>query len=154
VVVFDHRGHFGYRGDDHAHFDGRTFRVAGVTEEGALLLDDSRGTVVAFVGVAPAAGLKTYMNQRVAGREITLKLEPLQTRDDHGRLIASIYLEDSDCLNVDAVREGLASADSTTKWTLRAMTEGAQADAQRHGRGLWKGKPPQARPARDGFRRD
>jgi hypothetical protein len=151
VVVLDHRGCFGYRGDDHARFDGRAFRVTGVTDDNAIVLDDGRRTLVDLAGIdAHGAGpaLKDYVAGRTSGRPICVKLEPLQTRDHAGRLIGSIYVDDTDCLNVDVVRQGLARADRTTRWTMRAAIEGAEADAQRHRRGLWKDSP-RTRPARD-----
>jgi hypothetical protein len=151
IVLLDHAGCFGYRGDDHARFDGRTFRVAGVTQDNAIVLDDGpRRTLVVLAGIdADGAGpaLKDHLAGRASGRAICVKLEPLQTRDRAGRLLGSIYIDDTDCLNVDIVRQGLARADRTTRWMMRAAIDGAEADAQRHRRGLWKDLP-QTRPAR------
>src|ERR1051326_5573333 len=102
VVLLDHTGCFGYGGDDHSRFDGRTFRVTDVTGDHAIVLDDGRRTLVILAGIeadGAEPALKDSRAGRTSGRTICVKLEPLQTRDRAGRLLGSIYLDDTDCLN-------------------------------------------------------
>jgi len=41
---------------------------------------------------------------------------PTQTRDDQGRLLASVFLDDDRIVNVEVVREGLALTDRQSKF--------------------------------------
>ena len=141
AVMLDHFGYFGYRGDDWGAFDGRSFEVSRVIDGQSFVTRvKGREVTVVLVGIdgsseGGAAG--QFLAERLTGRVVTLKLEPLQTRDAQGRLLAWVYLGDLDCLNLDLVREGFARADTRMASTFRGVLEAAQADARRHRRGLW-----------------
>jgi endonuclease YncB( thermonuclease family) len=145
AAILDHLGCFGYRGDDHANFDGKSFTIDRVTDRGSLVLRDRPGTEVVLLGVAlPRIGerfgdeTKSYLTRAVGGKPIILKLDPLETRDANGLLRAYVYLTDNDVLNVDFVRDGFAYADARQKYTLRASIQAAETDARKHSRGVWK----------------
>ena len=145
VVVLDHAGCFGYRGDDGARFDRRAVRVLAVIEADIVSVrttDTSRETIVQLIGVdAPhgdsGTGARAYALEHLQGRTLTLRLDPLARRDAAGHLPAYLYLTDGDVFNIDLVRDGLAYADRRVGHTLRAPMEGAESDARRHLRGLW-----------------
>ena len=142
AVFLDHLGCFGYRGDDRAHFDQKRFTIESITDRATLVLDDAPHTEVTLLGVrVPAPGesgasaAKAYLQHAVVDKQVILKLDPLQTRDE-GRLRAYVYSNESEVLNVLVVKDGIAYAD-TAKHALRASVEAAEADARRHHRGVW-----------------
>jgi hypothetical protein len=140
LIMGDHLGWFGYRGDDWARFDGRSFQVLRSTDRATLLIaDHPTETEVALLGVEiSGANAAAFLNSGLAGRRVILKLDSLQTRDAQGRLLAYVYLDESECINVDIVRDGIAVVDRHGKWAMRALLEGAQAEAQKHARGVWR----------------
>jgi endonuclease YncB( thermonuclease family) len=87
-----------------------------------------------------------YTQARVAGRSVIICLEPTQTRDAAGHLLAYAYLSDSDDLNFDVIRDGKAYADRRIKHTFASMFEQAENDARRKSRGLWDGLRLQDQP--------
>ncbi len=96
---------------------------------------------VHLLGVIPGEGATEYLSEQIRGKRVILKLESPQTRDAEGRLLAYVYLDVSDCLNVDLVREGFARADRVNPYLMRALVERAEADARKHRRGIWKKSP-------------
>ena len=138
-VLLDHLGCFGYRGDDVAAFDGKRFTLQHVNPRGDLIVThDGRETEIRLLGVAANSTAQTYLQEHAIGKSVILKLEPLENRDADGRLPAYVYLNESDCLNVDIVRAGAARADRRRKHSMQAVIEGAEVDARKHHRGLWK----------------
>jgi micrococcal nuclease len=79
-----------------------------------------------------------YLRARLEGKRALFLLEPTQTRDRWGRLLAYVYLSDSDLLNLDIVRDGQAYADRRFKHTFRPQFEMAENEARNKKRGLWK----------------
>ena len=79
-----------------------------------------------------------YMRARALNRPVTLRLESTQTRDRYKRLLAYVYLSDTDCLNLDVIRDGQAYADRRFRHTFRPQFEMAEAEARKKKRGLWK----------------
>ena len=69
---------------------------------------------------------------------MTLLLPVAGVRDADGRLAAYAYA-DGQCVNVQLVHAGLAYADRRTPGPLDGLIDPAEADARRHGRGLWAG---------------
>ena len=144
AVLLDHLGCFGYRGDDLANLDGRSFVVSRVTDRAVIVISpQGRDMEIQLLGVevpkdSSTADTTASLSDRVLLKSILLKLDPLQPRDAAGRLAAFVYLTESDCLNVDIVRDGLAYADRRQPHAMRAVIEGAEADAKKHRRGLWE----------------
>ncbi len=139
--------------------DGDTLHVALENDPGR------RETVVRLIGIdAPemntdsmlpsehwADRSRNYVIARTAGRPLVLRLEPTQTRDGVGRLLAYVYVADSDCLNADIVRDGQGYADRRFRHSFRAQFEAAENDARKKQRGLWKDLKDDQMPA---WRRD
>jgi micrococcal nuclease len=92
-------------------------------------------------GVPPdhwAERAAAYTRGRSEGKFVTIKLDSTQTRDRYERLLAYVYLSDTDLLNLDLVRDGQAYADRRFKHSLRSQFETAENEARKRGRGLWK----------------
>jgi endonuclease YncB( thermonuclease family) len=138
AILLDHFGCFGYHGDDWASFDGKQFRIERITDRGQLIvLSQGREIPIHLLGTDANATAREYLIDHALARDVILKLEPLQTRDAAGQLLAYVYLTEHDCLNVNIVREGSARADRHQKHTLQAMIQSAEADAKKHHIGLW-----------------
>jgi micrococcal nuclease len=145
AVLLDHLGVFGYHGDDQSHFNGRSLRVTAVTDRGTIIVG---GAEVRLLGVdVPGADsanrywaeeAKTYLTERLVGKTAILRLGTLDTRDAAKRLLAYVYLNDTDCFNVDIVRDGNAYADRRQADPMRSVIDAAENDARKRARGLWK----------------
>jgi endonuclease YncB( thermonuclease family) len=135
TVVFARRG-----GDDWGAFDRQTVRIERVVDANVLrvIASSNRATDVRLIGIDAPTSAITYLSARVAGKSAVLRLEPTQTRDHHGRLLAYLYLSDLDCLNLDMIRDGQAFADRRYRHTYRPQFELAEAEARKKQRGLWK----------------
>jgi micrococcal nuclease len=150
-------------GSDWSIFDQKSLLVSGVVDGDTLTVQDSTGhqTTVRLLGIdAPemvdpstnqpahwAERAKAYVQARAAGKAVTLRLEPVQTRDRYDRLLAYIYLSDTDCLNMDLVRDGQAYADRRFRHSYRPQYEMAENEARRKLRGLWKDVTEDTMPA-------
>jgi micrococcal nuclease len=145
--------HVGPSRDDWSTFDHRTFTVTRVIDGDTIVIRNGEDDViVGLVGIdAPplhdpttgqpahwAERAAAYTRARAEGKTVTLRLEPVQTRDREGRLLAYVYLLDSDCLNIDMVHDGEAYAYRTVHHSYRAQYEQAENDARKRQRGLWK----------------
>ena len=153
LAVLDRAGVFRYRGDDWGRFHGREFVVTRVIDGDTLCIRDPSGpddkeTKVRLVGVdAPelrpsphhwAKQARGYLSERAVGQPVVLRLEPTQTRDQYGRLLAYVYLTEDDCLNSDLVRDGHAYADRRFAHTMRKQFEQEEDAARKAERGLWE----------------
>jgi micrococcal nuclease len=148
VSAADRAGLFGYQGDDHARFDQRRASVIEVIDGDTVRIADDDGPPLParLLGIdAPelpdahwAPKAHAYTAARLKDRTVTLRLDPLQTRDADGRLLAYLFITDGDCLNVDLARDGQAYADRRLSHSLRTLIESAETEARRKGRGLWK----------------
>ena len=153
---------WGRAGDDWASYDRRSFIVSRVIDGDTLDVAPAAGakpTRVRLLGVdAPemhtdagaehwADAATRYASARSSGKLVTLKLEPTQTRDRYGRLLAYVYLSDAESLNLALVRDGQAYADRRFKHTMRFQFEQAETAARKKGTGLWKDVRPDAMPA-------
>jgi Staphylococcal nuclease homologue len=130
--------------DDWGTFDHRSFVFASVVDDGAILIrsaDGSTQQIVRLLGVdvSHTTDLSGYLGSRLAGRTITLLLDSPQTRDGQRRLLAYVFASDTDNLNVDVVRDGLAYADRREHCLLEEEFRTAQADAKKKRRGVWGG---------------
>lgn len=81
---------------------------------------------------------KRYLAARIEGKAVTLKIDEPETRDRYGRLLAYIYLSDSENVDVSLVRDGMAYADRRFKCSMRSQIEQAEAVARTKKIGLWK----------------
>lgn len=143
-------------GDDWTRFDHQSFPVVKVVDGDTIDIRSPDGlteTRVRLIGIdAPEAVDPTtgkpahwadrstaYLTARLGVRNVTLRLEPVETRDRYRRLLAYIYLTDGDCINIDMVRNGQAYADRRFMHSWRAQYEQAENEARKKERGLWAG---------------
>lgn len=149
-ILFDRLGAFGHKGDDWGNFHKQAYGVLKVID-GDTILVTKRATgdeeKVRLIGVdAPEMDTRdhwadratNYLAARLADRDVTLRLDGTQTRDRYGRLLAYVYVTDTDNLNFDLVRDGQAYADRHHPHGLRLQFETAETEARKKGRGLWK----------------
>lgn len=144
------------RSDDWTTFDHQRFHVSKVVDGDTIDIQTPDGlpdTRVRLIGMdAPelvdsstslpahwAEKSDSYLRARIGGRSVTLRLEPVETRDRYGRLLAYIYLTDGDCINMDMVRTGHAYADRRFMHSWRAQYEQVENEARKKERGLWAG---------------
>ena len=80
-----------------------------------------------------------YLKKRLDGRRVTLRLPETRTRDRYGRLLAYVYLDDSEDVNESLVAGGYAYADRRFAHDLRPQFERAEGAARSKRRGLWAG---------------
>jgi micrococcal nuclease len=135
-------------GDDWSRFDRRSFAVRRVIDGDTVELapPDGGAVEVRLLGIdAPsldgehgAEAARDELRARAEGRTVALRLEPTETRDGNGRLLAYAYLDDAENVNLALVRDGFAYADRRSVHTFRRAFEQAEAEARRRGRGLWR----------------
>ena len=140
-------------GGDWATFDKKRFLVTRVADGDTITVRSPAGdTPVRLLGVdAPelhrenqshpdywADRAAAYTRGRTEGKFVTLQLDAPQTRDKYDRLLAYVYLSDTDCLNIDLVRDGQAYADRRFKHSFKPQYEMAENEARKKQRGLWK----------------
>lgn len=153
-LIADRFGCLRYHGDDHRIFDQNPAMVTQVIDGDTVRIrrgpaDDE--VTVRLLGIDAAemnyrgggspehfaAESTRYLRSRVEGRSVTIKLEPLDTRDRYDRLLAYLY-RDTENLNLSLVRDGQVYADRRFRHTYRSQFEQAETEARRAGRGLWK----------------
>ena len=142
-------------GDDWAAFDHKSFVVTHVSDGDTIIVRPTSGgaeTKVRLIGVdtpelhsASGSGgdywareAKRYTTSHAVGKPVTLLLEKTNTRDKYRRLLAYVYVGDSDNLNLDLVRDGQGYADRRFRHSMRPQFEQAETEARRRGKGLWK----------------
>ena len=151
TVLLGHTRLLGFRGDDWASFDGKRFHVTTVPAGDTLIVRPAAGgedVRVRLAGVAaPEAGgywaaeSARYLAGRADGKEVTLRLEPTQSRAADGALLATVFLGDANVLNLDVVREGHAYAErreGLSRLSHHAQIEQAEGEARHKKAGLWR----------------
>lgn len=153
LSVVDHL--FG-RGNDWANLDGATASVAGVVDASAVrvTLPNGGAEIVRLVGIdAPfppenshdtdwSAAAVSWLGRNVVGRVVTLRLEPTQTRDSRGELLASVYPGqcrdlDLQSVNQQLISAGLAFASQADPCQFHTTLRRAESQARRQSLGLW-----------------
>jgi endonuclease YncB( thermonuclease family) len=145
-IVVDHLLASGH-GDDWSQFDGRQVLVISADDAQTISVRGGDGdhiTQVRVLGIGStddffAEKSREFLASSLTGRLVTLKLEPTQTRDPQGRLLASVFLEDDRPISVDVVDRGLDRADRRQPYAFFVEVQRAQSDARKKGRGLWIG---------------
>lgn len=146
LMLIDRSGWLAYPGDDHSRFHRQTVQVVR-SEGGDVLVVRSGGDEVRvrLLGVAsPDPGTIeyerccSYLAERTRDRSLVLRLDQLGTRDDAGDLLAYVYINDSDNLNVDLIFDGQAFADRRTRHSLSPQFEMTESEARTRKRGMWK----------------
>jgi endonuclease YncB( thermonuclease family) len=140
--------------DDWARFDHQTFLVVRIIAADTICVGDvANPIIVRLVGIdgpASAYWMKkstSYVEQRVLGKNVTLRLEPIQTRERDGELRAYVYLSDVDCLNADLIHDGEVFADRRYAHTYQPQYQMTEGEARRRERGVWYGITDEDMPA-------
>lgn len=153
---------FRYQGPDSDDFDKRTFAIASVVDGDTVRIRPVGGgeeTRVRLIGIdAPelhpqgraadywAVESTEYLKRRLAGGTVIVRLEPLEQRDRYGRLLAYLYVNETEMVNLEMVREGQAYADRRFKHSHKREFERYEAEARKKRRGLWEGVLPEQMP--------
>ncbi len=90
---------------------------------------------------------KKYLHDRIDGRNVVLQFDGTELRDRYGRLLAFVYLNENDNINLAMVQFGFAYADRRFSSHLRAKLGQAEGEARGKSRGLWKDVTPEQMPA-------
>jgi micrococcal nuclease len=78
-----------------------------------------------------------YLKQRIEMHDVVLKCDPPQTHDRYGRLLAFVYVNAGECINLSLVRDGHAYADRRFNSFMRSQIEQAETSARTKKTGLW-----------------
>ena len=89
---------------------------------------------------------RTYLKKRLEGQTVTLKSDEPQSRDRYQRLLAYIYLNDSENVNLTEIKDGMAYVDRRFKCSVRPQMEQAETAARTKKIGLWNGVSKQDMP--------
>jgi endonuclease YncB( thermonuclease family) len=150
-AVLDRLGVFRFRGDDWSNFDRQIVVVTSVIDGDTVRVKrstDSPEETVRLVGIdAPEAhppppahwsGESTQRLRELAqGKSLTVRLDTTQTRDRYRRLLAYLYANDAENLNLTLVRDGHAYAHRDYPHSMRRQFEQAEDEARAKSRGLW-----------------
>ena len=153
--LLDHLGAFHYRGDDWQNFDHESVRVTRVIDGDTVIVRRAGGgddTTVRLLGVDAsemhyatheppdfwAERATNYSTSRMKDKLLTIRLEPTRTRDRYGRLLAYLYLTESDNLNLDLIHDGQAYADRRFRHSFASQFQQAENEARSKRRGLWE----------------
>ena len=145
-VLLGYTGLLGRAGDDWSAFDRRRFHVVRAVDGETLLVRPVGGgaeTRVRLVGLAAPSGYwsdeaRQYLAGRSTGKDVSLRLEPTQTRTAGGDLLAHVYAAEGEELNLALVREGQAYAERRAPHSMHNQFDQAEAEARLRRRGLWR----------------
>lgn len=161
VAWADRRGWLLYDGGDLRRYDGQTVIVSHVADGDTIEVrspDRDRATTrVRLWGIdAPerarpeenrlaepfAEEARTVTRDLVLDRPVTLRLEPHETRDRYGRLLAFVELADGSLLNEHLLAQGMARAEH--RWSHRHVDRFAliERQARNDRRGIWSRPGP------------
>jgi endonuclease YncB( thermonuclease family) len=143
--LLDHLRAQNWRGDDWLRFGGQQFVFAGAIDGESIAVRDEHGgnaTPVRLLGVASFSSewdrlSVRRLNSLLVGKELTLLLEPTQTRDSQDRLLAYVFSDESRPLSSELVGEGLALDDRRMPFAFHGAVDQAESLARRKRLGLW-----------------
>lgn len=156
VGMLDRLGVFGSAEGDFGRYHGRSFLVSRVVDGDTFdLLEpdpvaDRQETRIRLWGVdtpetvhpdrppqhfGPEASRRA--RELLSDRRVRLELLPGQTRGQHGRLLAYVYLPDGRMLNRLLVEEGMGFADPRFEHPYRVEFDRLMQQSRRGQRGLW-----------------
>jgi micrococcal nuclease len=78
-----------------------------------------------------------YLRARTLGKQVLLQIDPLESRDRYSRLLAYVWLENDELINLSLVRDGQAYAYRPKPGLFGDQTNTAEGEALRARRGLW-----------------
>ena len=79
-----------------------------------------------------------YVRRRVEGQRVLLRLQRHRTHDRYDRLLAYVWMTDTESLNHALVRDGRAYADRRSAHQSARVYATAETEARRRGVGLWQ----------------
>lgn len=161
LAATERMGCLASQGSDTQQYNNKVFRVSRVVDGDTVYLDAHGQTIkVRLLGIdAPELHLQPadaennetsagqpaywavkaseYLRNRALDKQVTVVLEPLDQRDRYGRLLAYLYLNESEMLNLEMIQQGQAYADRRFKHSYQRVFEQAETQAQRQKLGLW-----------------
>jgi micrococcal nuclease len=160
LMHLDHQGAFTDSGtSDWGRYDQKTFKVSRVVDGDTVDVDQADGqrttTRIRLWGIdtpevarpqwgkvgEPYAEEAKQCTQRLCfGQEVRLLLDPHQSRDRYGRLLATIQLPDGTLLNERLLLAGLAEYEERFSHQWMSRFENAEDAARSEKVGLWSGK--------------
>lgn len=141
---------------DHARYEQKRARVVHVVDGDTLDVDIPDGrkprTRIRLIGVdTPETGqaatqrmhfgkeAQTFAMESLSGQEILLSMNPEESRDRYGRLLAYVYLTpDGTLFNELLIERGFAYADTRFPHPFRERFEAAEEHARIERVGLWQ----------------
>lgn len=78
-----------------------------------------------------------YLRARTLGKTVLLQVDPLESRDRYERLLAYVWLDNNELINLSIVRDGQAYAYRPKPGLFADQTNTAEGEALRAKRGLW-----------------
>lgn len=143
--LFDHLRARGQYEDDWMRFDRRQVSFAGAISGETISIHEKAGGDITRVRLLGVASFNEQWDRRSAqrlnalltGRKLTLLLEPTQTRDSSGQLLAYVFTEDSEAVSPQLVGEGLAIDDRRLPFAFHGSVDQAESQARRKHLGLW-----------------
>ncbi len=146
----------GQQGDgDFRRYNNKQFRVYRVVDGDTIYLDtpDSNesytrvrlwgvdtpetkapGKPVGYFGPEATA----FTEEMVAGRTVTIELDPEKTRGKFGRLLGFVYTDEDKFLNEELLRSGHAYADDRWQHRFYFRFQQIEKQARKNRRGLWR----------------
>ncbi|MGA3068033.1 MAG: thermonuclease family protein [Tepidisphaeraceae bacterium] len=145
-------------GDDWSTYDHHQFTCIAALDAQTITVQQNPSTPPTPVHLLGIAGCTPHWDAqaqhqlaRYINQKLTLKLDPTQTRDAAGRLLAYAFPDDQTTINAELVRQGLALAYRPQPSLLLSTIEQAEREARTKRRGLWSFVDPWEMPA---WRRD
>ena len=92
------------------------------------------GKPIAYFGPEATA----FTEKMVSGQKVTVELQPENTRDKFGRLLAFVYTDDNKLLNEELLRSGHAYADDRWKHRFYFRFLQTENQARKKKLGLWE----------------
>ena len=155
VLALVGRGRQSPQSGDFPRFNNRQFRLYRVIDGDTIDLDvpdDGHPyTRVSLWGVdtpetkAPGKPIgyfgpeaTAFTEEMVAGRTVTIELDPEKTRGKFGRLLGFVYTPDGKMLNEELLRSGHAYADGRWRHRFYFRFQQLEKQARKNKRGLWQ----------------
>lgn len=131
--------------DDWSTYNGQVIKVIAAMDGESINIAASQNhpaVTVHLLGLAKMndrwdSKSRDLLNSMLRGKRITLHLEPTQTRDSAGRLLAFAFDPDAKPVSAEVVRQGLALADRRMAYAFHASVDQAETEARKKHRGLW-----------------
>lgn len=143
-AVADHLRAQNRTGDDWLHFDGHSVQYLRATAPDSIAVQDASDqiTIVHILGIRSAtpdwdARAQARLDSLLTARTITIHLEPTQTRDPAGDLLADVFTDTNQLLAAQLVAEGLMRPDPLSRCTFYADILRSQSQARKKRLGIW-----------------